>query len=231
MIQFPDLHPFYEKIFKETVIDKEISTKVDQIRCFFEDWAGNFVHPFGNDLLCGNALNDNMFYSYLASQTVIFDWMAHSLLCGAYNIIFRELRTILESLFTVYYLEITFREMSLQDKIEEFKNLEQKGKTHGKQVFTRVGLNNWNENYTLYRELCSYVHLSVSIGGEEIRKVIQDGYGELLDFEYDSESFKKCYDIWMHIARLANQLAVNFLKSFEISILQTPTNFFKEKYI
>ena len=98
-------------------------------------------------------------------------------------------------------------------------------------MFTRVGLNNWDEHYILYKELCSYVHLSVSIGGEEIIKIIQGGYGELLDFEYDSESFKKCYDIWMHIAQLANQLAVNFLKRFKISILQTPSYLFEEKYI
>ena len=189
MIKFPDLHPFHEKIFKETVSDQKISTKVSRIRCFFEDWAGNFVHPFGDDLFEGNALTDNMFYSYLASQTVIFDWMGHSLFCGAYNIVFRELRTILESVFTAYYLEITFKGMSLQDKIEEFKNLEHKGKTHGKKVFTRVGLNNWDEYYTLYRELCSYVHLSASIGGKEIIQVIQNGYGKLLDFEYHSDIF------------------------------------------
>ena len=111
-VEYPCLQPFYEIVFNDTVSDKATSREIKFVLGFFEEWAGNFVHPIGHDLHSANQ-SESILYCYMATQSFTFDWLSHSLLLGNYETVLRELRSILENLFFMFYLELVLRHPNL----------------------------------------------------------------------------------------------------------------------
>jgi predicted transcriptional regulator len=223
---YPGLHPFYEEIYARTLTDESLGNQVEFVECFFEEWVGNFLHPFGNDLLHGNKLSNSVFYCYLASQSMVLDWLAHSLLFGAYEVVLRELRSILEGLFTAYYLDINYPHRSLEEKLDALSDLEKKGLSHGKKAFKMSGISRWEDYYSLFSELCSYVHSSREVMGRKMRQIAQKGYAEAPDVHFDPVTFIKCVEVWKKVAMLAANLAGSLLVSLNIEIRRTNPQIF-----
>ncbi|HMN23966.1 MAG TPA: hypothetical protein PKE38_05675 [Ignavibacteriaceae bacterium] len=226
---YPSLHPFYEDIYLSTLRSKSISNELYFIHTFFEEWAGNFLHPFGDDLLRGKKLDNSIFYCYLSTQTMTFDWLCHSLIFGAYDVVLRELRTILEGLFPAYYLDITYPKANLNKKLKNMLSLENNKLNYGYKIFKMSTIDNWEDYYSLYRDLCSYVHLSRKVAGDSIRKIALKGYGEMLDVNFDKKRFTECVIVWKRIAALSSTLAVSLLNALQIEVYETNVNAFKEK--
>jgi len=158
-IEYPDLQTFYRVIFTDTVSDPSIEHNIQFVRGFLEEWAGNFLHPFGDDLHREGKL-ENIFYSYLSSQSHVFDWLGHSLLFGHYQIVLRELRTILENIFYMFYLDIKYQNNTVEEKLYIIEDQETRGITpHGRRVFKNSTYKDWQLSYQLYRELCAYIHI------------------------------------------------------------------------
>lgn len=223
---YPDLHPFYEEIYARTLTNEALGNRVEFVECFFEEWVGNFLHPFGKDLLYGDKLRNSVFYCYLASQSMVFDWLAHSLIFGAYEVVLRELRSILEGLFTAYYLDKNYPYKSLEEKLDTLSDLEKNRLSSGKKAFKRSDINRWQDYYSLYRELCAYVHTSRKVMGRKMYQIAQKGYPETIDVHFDPGTFIKCVEAWRKVAMLAANLAGSLLKALNIEIRQTNPQIF-----
>jgi hypothetical protein len=223
---YPSLHPYYEEIYAKTVCDETLSRELEFVRGFFEEWAGNFLHPFGDDLLDGNKLNNSVYYCYLATQTAVFDWLTHSLIFGHYEVVLRELRTVLEGLFPAYYLDITYPDESLDDKLEKLAEMEADRVAHGRRAFAMSGVAKWQDYYSLYRELCAYVHLSRKVAGARIDQIAEKGFGESLDASFNRDRFLECTTAWQKIAALSANLAGSLLDKLGVERFQTNSEAF-----
>ena len=225
-IQYPDLQPFYEKVFNDAVSDKDITKGVEFARCFLKEWAGEFLHPFGNDLHTGNRLN-SIFYSYLASQSLTFDWLAHTLLFAQYQTVLRELRTILENMFYMYYLDVTYQDKTVEEKYKILENLESKGaKPHGKRVFEDSTYHNWKSSYKIYQDLCKFVHIDTKSSAKLALNIAQEGFSESLGVKCNKESFLECIQAWKKIAKTSLDLAVTLCDTLDVEISQFNPDYF-----
>jgi hypothetical protein len=207
----------YREIGLKTVLDKDIDNRVSFVETFFENWMGNLVHWLGDALHAANALENNLFFCYLATQTSVFDSLAHNLLVGSYDIVLKELRTILEGLFLAYGLETNNLTASLDDKLAMMEELEKQGHNHGKTVFKNSGLEGWEDHYDVYRELCTYVHISRKVTGERVLKIAKDGFSEIIGPVFDIDAFKRCLDAWEKVANLVVILTNALLKCLNIN--------------
>lgn len=218
-VEYPDLQPFYESVFNETVNDELIAKDLEFIRCFFEEWAGNFLHPFGNDLGGRRGKLDSIFYSYMASQTTTFDWLGHTLIFGHYDSVFRELRAILENLFYMYSLDANFPTKTVDEKFQKLAQLEVAGKEpHGKVVFEKSGYIHWQPSYDLYKQLSRYIHVHTSVSAKRALQIAEKGFPELLDVKYNRQSFMQCSSAWREIARSALHLALDLCQKLNMKI-------------
>jgi hypothetical protein len=225
-IQYPDLQPFYQKVFNDTISDKEIAKKIRFVRCFLEEWAGEFLHPFGNDLYKKSRLN-SILYSYLASQSLTFDWLSHTLLFGQYQTVLRELRTILENTFYMYYLDVTNLDITVKEKYRILEDLETKGaKPHGKSVFENSTYLNWKSSHKIYQDLCKYVHIHTKSSAKLALSIAQKGSPELADIKYNRESFLKCIQAWKDVARASIDLAAALCERLNVEKSQFNPNYF-----
>jgi hypothetical protein len=206
-IEYPDIQPFYEAIFNKAINDEQISKEVDFVRCFFEEWAGNFLHPFGDDLMeAKNGNAESLLYCYLASQSMTFDWLAHTLLFANYQTTLRELRTILENSFFMYSVDSKYITASADEKL---KKIEQEDLPYGKPVFENSGYSNWRESYALYKELCQYTHVHMNASLKMAKEIAKRGLPEALEVEYNRQSFIQCSTAWRKVARVCVSLAVD----------------------
>lgn len=199
-----------------TVLTKDIDDEILFVEAFFGNWMGNLVHWLGKPLHAANALENNLFFCYLATQTSVFDSLAHNLLVGSYDIVLKELRTILEGLFLAYDLEINNLAASLDDKLTMMEDLEEQGRSHGKSVFKNSGLERWEDYYDVYRDLCVYVHTSRKVTGERMLKIAKDGFGEIIRPILDIEAFNRCVDAWEKVVNVAIILTNALLKSLNV---------------
>lgn len=221
--EYPDLQPFYEQVFLDTIACESISSEIEFARCFYEEWAGNFLHPLGNDMCTGKV--DSILYCYMASQTVTFDWLGHSLIFGHYPSVLRELRTILENIFHMYFLDVTFPAKSVEEKFKVLESLAIRGKEiYGKAVFEKSGYADWEPSYTLYKQLSKYIHVHTETSGVAALDIAKKGHPELSLIEYDKDSFIQCSKIWRGIAMISVSLALDLCKKLGVEIHQLDVN-------
>lgn len=206
-IEYPDIQPFYGDIFLQTVSDKKIEKDLEFVRCFFEEWSGNFLHPFGDDLMdAKNGRIESLLYCYLASQSMTFDWLSHDLLFANYQTVLRELRTILENSFYAYTIDRKFTNESTEEKL---KKLEGQKLPFGRLVFKESGYSKWQDSYDLYSELCQYTHIHLNASLKMALEIAKQGLPELLVVKYDRESFIQCSTVWRKVAKTCVSLAVD----------------------
>jgi len=224
-VEFPSLQPFYEKVFDETVSDKEVAAEIEFVSGFFEEWVGNFLHPLGDDLLDGNQ-SESILYCYMASQSLNFDWMSHTLLLGNYQVVLRELRSILENLFYMFYLDVNNKGKTVEEKYMVLEKQELSNGPHGKPVFRNSGYSNWESCYDLYRRLCKYIHIHTRSSGKFALEVAKKGFPEALDVKYSRESFIECSKTWRELAKIAGSLAGDLLQKLGVGMEQFNPNHF-----
>jgi hypothetical protein len=202
----------YEDVAVTTLTNDNLRDDVAFVEAFFENWSGELVHVLADELAHNNSLHDSLFICYAAAQSTVFDWLKHSLFSGCYEIVMRELRSILEGLFIAYNLDVNYPTLKLDEKLDEMRKLEEERATHGKKIFTKSGVKEWENYYSLYRELCAYVHLS-------LRKIqdISDLHGiDSLAPKFNEDEFIKCVVAWKKVATLAVELASSLLKTYNI---------------
>jgi hypothetical protein len=222
-IEYPDLQPFYKEVFHDTIACESVSSEIEFARCFYEEWAGNFLHPLGNDMSAKKL--DSILYCYMASQTVTFDWLSHSLIFGHYQSVLRELRTMLENIFYMYSLDIKFRTNSVEGKFKILESLAINGKeVYGKPVFERSGYADWEPSYTLYKQLSKHIHVHAETSGIAALNIAKLGHRELSLIQYDKDSFIQCSRIWRRIAVISVSLALDLCKKLGIEIYQLDMN-------
>lgn len=202
----------YEDIAITTLTNDKLKDDVAFVEAFFENWAGELVHVLADELAHNNSLHDSLFICYAAAQSTAFDWLKHSLFSGFYEIVMRELRSILEGLFTAYNLDVNYPALKLDEKLDAMRKLEEERATHGKKVFTRSGVKGWENYYSLYRELCAYVHLSL----QKIQDISDLHGSDSLAPEFNEDEFIKCVAAWKKVATLAVDLASSLLKAYNI---------------
>lgn len=200
----------YYQVYLETFFCEDIQQDVTRIESFIEVWGGEFVHWLADTLYNCNALEKSLFHCFLASQTPIFNWLAHSLLGGSYNIVLRELRHILEGLFASYFIEIKHLDKSAEQKVEIFTKLESEEKLYGKRVFKDSSFDEWEKYYETYRQLSKYVHLSKDI----IKKQVDRGHDDFYEPEFSKIEFQNCVDAWVVVAKAAASLANKILELY-----------------
>lgn len=215
-----DLHPYILRIPHQTQDDKDIQAQLKYINSFFENWVGEFVHPYGDDLLDGNILDSSLIYCYLSAQSTNFHWLAHSLKSGAYNILLREFRCILEGLFLVYTVEVAHPNDSLNEKLDRLFNLEKKRLSFGIKMFKQSSYPDWQKHYKVYKQLSEFVHLSYANASTAINKVSRDGFPETIEYAYSKQKFLQVYEIWKDLGELSVDMAIKIaaLHNIETSI-------------
>lgn len=217
-ISYPNLQRFYKQVFDATISDRSIADELRFISCFFEEWAGNFLHPFGADLY-KHGKSNSILYCYMASQSFVFDWLAHTVIFAHYQTGLRELRTILENLFYTYSLDMKFKRKSVDEKYQILEDMESKGKElHGKVVFEKSGYVYWEQSYSFYRQLCRFVHIHTSASVEPALRIAKEGFPEAIVVEYDKQSFLQCSSAWRKLARLSLALAVDLCQKLNVKI-------------
>lgn len=220
------LQPFLKKVHTETCSDPSIAQHVKFVQGFAEEWAGNFLHPLAENFGRARVLDSSVFYCYLSSQTNVLVWLETSLLCGLYEVVMRELRTILEGMFPAFYLELSNPDAPLETKLTQLRELEESHDNHGKSAFQMSGFPEWREYYDLYKELCSYTHLSTAVASANMRKVATQSHTEIPEFHFDRELFIKCVEMWAKVSHLALRLCVVIMEHRKVEysdIMALPT--------
>jgi len=220
-IQYPDLHPFYKDIFDKAVSDSHTAKEIEFICGFFEEWVGNFLHPVGDDLFHSKKLDSIVLYCYLASQSFTFDWMAHSLLLGHYETVLRELRSILENAFLMFYLDCHYDSKTILEKFTMVEQMENENRIpYGKRVFKDSEYPDWEYCYKLYGEMSKYVHASTKTNGLSILKIATKGFPETLDIQYSQDSFLKCVEMWQRVSIIVLSLVKSLFEKANIEVKQ-----------
>lgn len=209
------LQPFFIQVHRETCGDLSISPQVRYVKGFLANWAGNFLHPLGDNLHRVGKLN-SVWYCYLSTQTLVFEWLSATLLCGSYDVVMRELRTILEGMFPAFYLDMENPEKSLEFKMKHLRELEDKRMTYGKKTFRASAVGEWQSYYSLYQELCGYTHVSFDILGKKINAIAEQGYPESLEIIFDRKAFLNCVTMWHKISELALNLSLVLMKRWNV---------------
>jgi hypothetical protein len=215
------LQPLFVRVHRQSCSDELIYVQREYVEAFYENWVGEFLHPFGDNLHDSEKLGGNLLFCYLAAQSKVFAWLTPTLMCGCYDVVMRELRTVLEGMFTAYYIDIKNPECSLETKMKLLAKLEADKLTFGKKAFKLSGVPSWEAYHATYLELCSYTHLSVSVTGPKLRKVDEAGYPDSLDVHFDKALFVACVQMWQQIARVAGELCVSLMKTLNIECKQT----------
>ena len=217
-----DLHPYILRIPHQTQDDTDIQAQLKYINSFFDNWVGEFLHPFGDDLLDGNILDSSLLYCYLSAQSTNFHWLAHSLKSGAYNILFREFRCVLEGLFLVYTIEVSHPNASLNEKLDRLFKLEKNRLSFGIKIFKRSAYPDWQKHYQVYKQLSEFVHLSYANASTAINKVSRDGFPETIEYSYNKQKFLQVYEIWKDLGELSIEMAIKIAALHNIETFITP---------
>ncbi len=216
--EYPCLQPFYKNILDETLSDPVITKEIEFVWGFFEEWVGNFIHPIGKDLHRANQ-SESILYCYMASQSLTFDWLSHSILLGNYETVLRELRSILENLFFTFHLDIHHKNKTIKDKYEILEQLEISNRSpYGKVVFENSGYCDWKPYYDLYKELCKYIHVHTETTGRFVLEIASTGFPQALDAKYSQNSFLKCSKIWREISKIAVSLVECLFQKLGIDV-------------
>jgi len=215
-----DLNPYIQGIFNSTQNDASITREREFIDGFFENWAGEFLHPYGDNLLDEGKLNNSLYYCYLSGLSSNFHWYAHSLNCGAYTIVYREFRCILEGLFIVFGIEKKHHGKTLEEKLQILSTSEGPQGIFGKKAFTSSGFSNWIPYYEVYQNLSSYIHFSYSKVAPSIQRIASEGFPEVLDYSFDKTRFLDACSAWQKLAFLTIQMAKELanLDNIQLSI-------------
>ena len=210
-------------VYYQTVKNKDLHGQVLSLETFFGNWVGEFVHPVQKDLHHCHHLENSYYLSYLALQSMVFDWLSYTLLSGAYEIVLRELRCILEGLFAAYYVDVNYKVEDLAQKIQRLSVLEEKRMLLGKKVFEISELKNWRDYYSLYKELSTYVHNSIKVIGNRIIQIGEDGFPQALEPQLDKKVFVSSAELWRKIVCAAIDLAIALFE--ELNVKARFTNF------
>lgn len=208
-----------DQVINKTRSDESIINQRQFVDRFFENWVGEFLHPYGDDLLEHRQLNNSLFYCYLSAQSTNFDWYSHTLYSGAYTVVFRELRCILEGLFIVFKIEADNLKKTLDEKMGILSTAE--NKYFGKKVFETSGFPQWSIYYEVYQDLSSYIHFSYSRVAAVIRKVSDGGFPETVEYVYDRSRFLDAVRVWRKMSDLAVEMAQELASRNGFSITAT----------
>lgn len=219
--QFENIPPEIALIL-ETANKKFIREYLLYLEGFYENWSSNLVHVLADELGHGEKLHDNLYICFLSVQSSLFDWLKEALFSANYEVVFRELRSILEGLYLTYSIDSKYHQLTYNEKLEKWEELEEKYESHGKKVFSRSLADDWEESYKLYQELSGYVHASRKLIGNKMAGL--HGIDDLKP-EFDLKIFTNCVNTWRKIAELACKLANNLLKNFSIQFEILPTIF------
>jgi len=206
----------YDQIGIETSLNLDLEKDLSFVENFFVTWSGNFVHVLRSALRGRGLADDSILLCYLALLSSPFDWLAHSLFYGAYDVVLRELRSVLEGMFAAYNLDTQNHGKSLDEKLNAMTDLEQCGRGHGISVFRSSGIPDWRKHYTIYTELCGYVHSTRQITGHRIQEVAEAGFPELVEPGFNRDGFAQCVSIWRQIGNSAVILANQLLRFYGI---------------
>ena len=226
MREFPDLHGFYKENFSQTYRDEKIARHVHLLDDFYNYWSGAFVHAIEHDLRGDVNLDNNVMVSFLSTQTMVFDWIGFSLKCGLYDLVRRELCTILESLMLVSVIENDGRQLTLTDKLGRWGHLEDDKQIDAECLFQMTGLATWGKYYNLYRRLRRATSPSVGIAGRRVAHIAL-GCGQSLDCPYSRPEFLDCFNAWMDIAHAATQLVALMYADLRVKHLSFDPLLFK----
>jgi hypothetical protein len=219
----------FEKVYYQTVNNNDLHGQALFIEAFFENWVGEFVHPLGKDLHHCHQLENSFYLANLTAQSVVFDWLAYTLLSGAYDIVLRELRCILEGLFAAYYVDMKYKGENLSQKVQRLSVLEEKRVLSGKKVFESSKLNNWKDYYSLYNELCAHVHNSIKVIGSRIIQIAEDGFPQALEPQFDEVTFASSAELWRQVAITAIDLAMALFHELHVTVKYTNFDLLKTK--
>ncbi|MBI2831830.1 MAG: hypothetical protein HYX79_06200 [Chloroflexi bacterium] len=226
-LEYPALQPFHKSIFSETASDPVVAKDIEFVCGFFEDWVGEFLHPIGDDLHRANK-PESVLYCYMASQSLVFDWLCHSVLLGNYETVLRELRSILEGLFLTFYLDSHYQDDTVQAKYRVMEQLEFSNRSHGKVVFERTGYSGWKSSYELYKKLCKYVHTSTEVNGMFVLEVSKKGFPEALESKYSGISFLRCSKAWRQVSMAAVSLVECLFEQLRVDQCDFNPNYLRE---
>jgi hypothetical protein len=110
-------------------------------------------------------------------------------------------------MFPAFQLEQSNPGASLETKLTKLQELEKLHDNHGMRAFRMSRAPEWRAYYALYKQLCSYTHMSTAVAGANMRKVAIQGCAEIPDFHFTRELFVKCVEMWDQVARLALRLS------------------------
>jgi hypothetical protein len=171
-------------------------------------------------------------FCYLAAQSEVFIWLSHSAFNGAYEVVLRELRTILEGMFPAYRVEQEAHGATLDEKLDILEQLEAGYQTHGKKAFKGSHYEHWRPYYRIYQDLSKYVHLTRRHVGHQMKAIADRGFPEFTGATYDRDRFLTCAKAWHKIAGLSADMAVRTLELAGFAPKQTNPRIFElDRYL
>jgi hypothetical protein len=211
-VKYPDIQPFYKKIFSAAIKDSEIQEDIEFVRTFFEEWSGNFLHPLADEFMHQEREKTTLF-NYLNSECLTFDWIGHSLLFANYSTVIRELQSILYKAIMVYPFDSPEKDLVI--KVNGFEEGIENNKRTIKEVFEQSGYSDWLSAYSLYESL-----------NREATELFCAGTMALVDsepkeFTYNRANFQKCCKLWKELARILVSLAIENAKTAGLQFWET----------
>lgn len=210
IINFCDLDPEAFTSYKRVQYETYFCDKIDKEKVFYPlqnwlcFWTGDFLHHVFHHFKDIKKFNSALFCLY-QSQAYQIEWIIYTLFSGHYDIVYRELRGLLENSFYQFYYDHDTIEKNniLETKLQKISDNSEDA--YGKKVFLNSGYVNWNNVYSnIYIPLCKYIHTYA--GAENSKRVSDEGFNTLLNPEFDLNKFQKSYDMLRQVLNIQIEL-------------------------
>ena len=210
-------HPL-EKAVKELreYMEKETKKKTGER---YWSWlkhidAWNLFWPSKGELLeLSHELENSLVYARFGEIQFHLITAHIAISIGAYHLLLRELRYILESALQAYYLDTTHPNAGIECKLEILVEVERQ--LYGTRLIKKIEIENKQNLVKIYSELSQYVHSSSS----ELKDILEKL--PTFWFPFNEELFQKCLEF---TNKVMDVIFLLFLKRFQQLIFKVIKN-------
>lgn len=158
-----------------------------------EDWINHYTNKIPSILI--EKRNSLLMAVRFTECYQAISWLEFLSLSGGYYIAIRELRSILEAIIQAYYIDKKYPKTSIEGKLAVLDEFLDSGKreSFGSSLINRAKPPNIQDIQRLYKELCEFVHPTLS----QISRILEhsdsdDRIVKLMSPVFDKQLFEQC---------------------------------------
>ena len=172
---------------------RECESKVNTWELLREKWISHYTNEIPS-ILIEKRKRLLMAVRFTECYQTI-SWIEFLSLSGGYYVAIRELRSILEAIIQAYYIDIKYPKTSIEGKLAVLNEFLDSGKreSYGGSLINRAKPPNIQNIQKLYKELCEFVHPTLS----QISRILEhsdsnDRIVKLMSPVFDKQLFEQC---------------------------------------